>query len=180
MTGEWPTGSSLARGFRALGVLAAVAVTGPPIGGLLVFSCVYPALRLLGWDPAAITTAPGQSADVSLKALAESLGLFMAMGYGFGGMQAVLTALWAAWSAWRLGTVSRRGMTLAALGASAIWIAILYSPLSPIIEGNASDDGKATGAAAIAIAVTPIAVVCALFTRWLCVKLRLISDRIAN
>lgn len=162
---------------RGAAVLIAHAAAGPAIGGALLFGCAYSVLMLLGVYPSTETDGTGTPAAFNVARLATSA---VAMGYAFGGPQAVMTGMWAAHAAFRKGTYSRRGAMIAAVVATALWIALLYSPASPLAEGNAGDENKIANGAKIALFLTPLSMVSALVVRWLCVRLGILAERPAR
>lgn len=161
---EAPSTSPTTRCLRSVGVLLVFALVGPALGGVLVFCALFPVAMLFGFNPATVPTDEGTP---GLAGVFGMLTLFVAMGYAFGGAQAVLTGLWASISTWRKGAISSWGTVLAAVLATLAWIAILYSPLNPLDAVEAGSDRKLSNALQIALAITPIGIICALFCRWL-------------
>lgn len=175
MTGAADTGqaTALKRALHSLGVFAVFSLLGPAIGGLLVFCLVYPAVVLFGSDTG---DGAAQTAASSFLSLLGPVAIFVAAAYAFGGVQAVLTGVWGAVAAWRRRTFSRREIIVAAIIATLIWIAIVYSPLDPLDAADASGPAKIRNAVRIAISLTPVGVICALVCRWISRRLGLIND----
>lgn len=167
--------SLAARVARAAGVLGVFAILGPALGGVLVFCCVYPVILLFGLDMANMPSDQAATSEHSALNMIGPLFLFVAMAYAFGGVQAALTGLYAAFAEWRDGLLSNRETVVAAIVATLIWIAIIYSPLNPLDANDASGSTKLRQATQIAVALIPIGIVCALFCRWLSRKFGLLS-----
>lgn len=167
--------TALKRVARSLGVLAMFGVVGPAAGGLLVFCCVYPLLLLLGFDMA--ETTPSTPSATQPVALLSSVSLFLAAGYAFGGVQALLAGAFSAVVLWRKGSLSNWAVIAGTVLATAAWLAVLYSPLNPIASGDAGDADKISAATRIAVALLPVGLVSAVLCRWLCAKAGLIGDR---
>lgn len=157
---------------KAFGVLLAFAAIGPALGGLFVFCCVYPVMLLTGLDPAATTPDAGPKSEP--LAIFEVMGFFVALAYAFGGPQAVLTGLWAAITTARDKALSGRATVIAAIIATLLWIALLYSPLQLLGPADAGSVDKIASAVRISLALIPVAIVCALACRWLAGKLGLL------
>lgn len=154
----------------SVGVFGIFSLVGPAIGGLFAFALACAAVLLLGNDPEA------EGAVGALPKAASEMGmLFIAAAYAFGGVQAVLTGAWLGFATWRRGTFSRWLTVLAAVVASLVWIAVIYSPIDPLGAGDTIASTKVRSAVQIALALTPVGVTCALVCRWLCHKLGLVS-----
>lgn len=160
--------SRVQRLVRSAGVWAVFAAAGPAIGGLLVFCCLYPVMMVFGLDTAALSDGSAQPGTFNPSTFLGAALFVIALGYAFGGPQAVLTGAWAAYVTYKYGVLTTRGIVFAAFVATILWIALIYSPLNPIGDGNAGDAGKADSAARIALTLIPIGIVSALFVRRLC------------
>lgn len=150
------------------GVFAIFALAGPAIGGVFAFALACAAALVFGNDPESegVTALPKAASELGM--------LFIAAAYAFGGVQAVLTGAWLGLATWRHGTFSRWMTALAAVVASLVWIAIIYSPIDPLGAGDAVASTKVRSAVQIALALTPVGVLCALVCRTLSRKLGLI------
>lgn len=143
---------------RGLGVLVVYAVLGPAMGGLAFFS-VLASIWLL--------STGGQSSPDIWSLLPFAL----AAGFAFGSVQAIITGAYLGFQTIRRGGFSWLATVLAAVAASLLYAAVLYSPISPIGD----DMDKRMGAAAITLWLTPIAVACAVLCRLVCTKLKLVD-----
>lgn len=179
MTSATARRSLVARLARAAGVFGVFAIAGPALGGLLVFCCVFPVL-LFGID---LTSAPPPDPETTggtMLSLIGALPVFIMMAYAFGGVQAILTGLYAGYAEIRNGFLSGKAAIAASVVATLIWIAIIYSPLDPLDAADASAERKMMQGAQIAMALIPIGLVCALFCRWLSRKLGLLSSPVTH